>query len=119
MRYQLTLRHSQWKSLHRPLIGNRAGNEAERGNDVLHSSRDALHDVADRCQELTRQLDSAAKLGGKVVDIATKELEARKSELWANSDINAARRSLENARSTGVEALRLTRYFVRQADWLH
>ena len=96
-----------------------SGNETDRGNDALHSARNGLHDMADRCQDLIRQLDLAARLGGQVVDIATKELEARKSEIWTNSDINAARRSLENARTAGVEALRLTRYFVRQADWLH
>ncbi len=28
-------------------------------------------------------------------------------------------RSVDNARTTSVEALSLTRYFVRQADWLH
>ena len=47
-----------------------------------------------------------------------RELDARKSDLWANADINRARRSLENARTAGVEALRSARYFVRQADWL-
>ena len=103
-------RASKWKN---------GGNGDGRGNDSLHAARNGLHDVADRCQDLTKQLDLAARLGGKVVDIATRELEARKSELWNNPDINAARRSLENARTEGVEALRLTRYFVRQTDWLH
>ena len=93
--------------------------EDGRGNDALHSIRDCLHGMADRCPDLTKQLDLAATLVSKVVDIATKELEARKSELWTNSEVNAARRSVENARTNGVEALRLTRYFVRQADWLH
>ena len=93
--------------------------EDGRGNDALHSIRDGLHGMADRCPDLTKQLDLAAKLVSKVVDIATKELEARKSELWTNSDVNAARGSLENARTTGVEVLGLTQYFVRQADWLH
>ncbi len=70
----------------------RSGHETERGNDALHSARKGLHDMANRCQDLTRQLDVAARLGGKVVDIATRELEARKSELWDNSDVNAALR---------------------------
>ena len=96
-----------------------SGNEAERGNDALHSIRHGLHGMADRCQDLTKQLDWAAKLVSKVVEIATNELESRKSDLWVNSDVNAARRLVDNTRTTGVEALRLTRYFVRQADWLH
>ena len=48
-----------------------------------------------------------------------KELDARGSELWANTDINKARKALEGARAGVVEALRRARYFVRQADWLH
>ena len=102
-----------------PTIGSKAGTKHDRGNDALHSARNGLHDMADRCQDLIRQLDLAARLGGQVVDIATKELEARKSEIWTNSNVNAARRSVDNARTTDVEALTLTRYFVRQADWLH
>jgi type I restriction enzyme M protein len=47
-----------------------------------------------------------------------KELEARDSETWANADVIRARKSLEVARGEAVEALRRTRYFVRQADWL-
>ena len=70
------------------------------------------------CRNLTRQIDLAAKLAGRVVDMAVKELEARESACWSNVEINKARRSLENARAPAVEALRQTRYFVRQADWL-
>jgi len=33
-------------------------------------------------------------------------------------DVNKARKALEAARAKAVEALRLARYFVRQADWL-
>ena len=47
-----------------------------------------------------------------------RELDARDSNHWANTDINAARRVLEDARAAGVEALRRARYFVLQADWL-
>ena len=47
-----------------------------------------------------------------------RELDARESDHWANTDINTARRALEDARAAGVEALRRARYFVLQADWL-
>ena len=53
-----------------------------------------------------------------MVDIAVKELDARNSDLWANAEINKARRELEDARADAVETLRQARYFVRQADWL-
>ena len=67
---------------------------------------------------MTKQIDLAAKLPGRAVDIAVKELAARESDLWANAEINKARRVLEGARAAAIEALRKARYFVRQADWL-
>jgi hypothetical protein len=39
------------------------------------------------------------------------------TEAWDNGDANKARKALEVARADVVEALRLARYFVRQADW--
>ena len=94
------------------------GNGATRENAALHAAREGLRDMAERCRDLTRQIDLASKLAGRAVDIAVKELGARDSDLWANADINKARRGLEDARSRAVEALRQARYFVRQADWL-
>jgi type I restriction enzyme M protein len=91
---------------------------AARKNAGLNSARVALHPLADRCRDLTKQIDLAAKLAGRVIDVSVKELEARDSETWANADVIRARKSLEVARGEAVEALRRTRYFVRQADWL-
>ena len=97
---------------------NEDGNSEARGNAALHKAREALHDIAERCRNLTRQIGLAAKLAGQTVDIAVKELDARESDLWENTAINKARKALEKARAEAVEALRQTRYFVRQADWL-
>ena len=47
-----------------------------------------------------------------------KKLGAQKSGLWGNADINKASRTIEDKRHDAVESLRLTHYFVRQADWL-
>ena len=94
------------------------GNDVARDNAALHALREGLRDMAERCRDLTKQLDLAAKLAGRAVDIAVKELEARESDHWANTDINKARKALEGARAGAVEALRRARYFVRQADWL-
>ena len=91
---------------------------ATRDNAVLHAAREGLHDIAERCRDLTRQIDLAAKLADRAVDIALRELNARESDHWASTDINRAHRVLEDARAAGVEALRRARYFVRQADWL-
>ena len=95
-----------------------SGNGATRDNATLHAAREGLHHVAERCRDLTKQIDLAAKLAGRAVDIALRELDARESNLWANTDVNKARRALEDARAVGVEALRRARYFVHQADWL-
>ena len=98
---------------------NKSGNGERRRNAVLHILRQNLHDTGERCRNLTREIDLAAKLVGRVIDTAVKELEAQKSNLWNNPEISKARKSLESARATAVEALRRTRYFIRQADWLH
>ena len=97
---------------------NERGNDGARDNTVLHAAREGLRAMAERCRDLTKQIDLAAKLAGRAVDIAVKELAARESDLWANSDINKARRALEDARTGAVEALLRAGYFVRQADWL-
>ena len=97
---------------------NRDGNNRARDNAALHAARKDLRGMAERCRDLTKQIDLAAKLAGRAVDIAVKELEALESDLWVNSDINKARRAIEDARVGAFEALRRARYFVRQADWL-
>ena len=96
----------------------KGGNGPGRDNAALHTARKGLHDVSQRCRDLTKQIDLAAKLAGRVVDVAVKELDARASDRWANADINKARKALEGARAGAVEALRRARYFMRQADWL-
>ena len=93
-------------------------NGATRDNATLHAARASLHGMAERCPELTRQMDLAVKLAGRAVDIAVRDLDARDSDQWTNNDINRERRALEDARAVGVESLRRARYFVLQADWL-
>jgi type I restriction enzyme M protein len=91
---------------------------AGRANVGLNAARLALHPLANRCRDLTKQIDLAAKLAGRAIDIAVKELDARNSDAWDNGDVNKARKALEAVCADAVEALRLPRYFVRQADWL-
>ena len=97
---------------------NEGGNDGTRDNAALHKTRESLHDMAERCRDLTKQIYLAAKLAGRVVDIAVKQLDARDSDLWTNADIGKVHRALEDARANAVEALCQVRYFVRQADWL-
>ena len=93
-------------------------NCATPDNATLHEAREGLHDIVERCRDLTKQIDLAAKLANRAVDIAVKELDARRSDYWVNTDINTAQNALESVRANAVEALRQVRYFVRQADWL-
>jgi type I restriction enzyme M protein len=89
-----------------------------RDNAELNAARLALRPLADRCRDLTKQIDFAAKLASRSIDISVKELDARDSDHWANAEVSRARKALEAARAEAVEALRRARYFVRQADWL-
>jgi type I restriction enzyme M protein len=89
-----------------------------RDNAGLNAGRAAIHPLADRCRDLTKQIDLAAKLAGRVIDISVKELEARDSDAWASAEVGRTRKALEVARADAVEALRQARYFFKQADWL-
>jgi type I restriction enzyme M protein len=91
---------------------------AGRDNAGLNAARAALHPLSESCRGLTKQIDLAAKLAGRVIDIGVKEFKARDSDTWANAEVGRARKALDEARANAVEALRRVRYFVRQADWL-
>lgn len=95
-----------------------AWTSAARDNAGLHTSRTSLHPTAERCRDLTKQIDVAAKLAGRVIDIAIKDLAARDSELWPSAELGRARKALETARAKAVAALHEVRYFGKQADWL-
>ena len=92
--------------------------KAPRSNAGLSKVRAALHPLAERCRDLTKQIDLAVKLSSRVIDIAVKELAARDADAWKTAEVTKARKALEEARTTAVEALRQARYFVKQADWL-
>ena len=93
-------------------------NATARDNPGLYAARECLHDMAEQCRDLTKQIDLVAKLAGRTIDVAVKELDARGSSSWPNSDINKACKVFEDGRVRAIEALRRTRYFVHQADWL-
>ncbi len=95
-----------------------AWSSAPRDNAGLHAIRKARHPTAERCRDLTKQIDLVAKLAGRVIDIAIKDLAARDSELWPGAELGRARKALETSRAEAVAALHEVRYFVKQADWL-
>jgi type I restriction enzyme M protein len=91
---------------------------ADYNNAGLNAARRGLHPLADCCRDLTKQIDLAAKLASRVIDISVKDLAARDSNTWTNADVSRARKALDDTRAKAVEALRQARYFVKQADWL-
>lgn len=91
---------------------------AAHDNKGLNESRKALHPLSEQCRDLAKQIDLAAKLAGRAIDMAVRELEARESDVWDNTDITKVRKTLEIERAKAVETLRRARYFVKQADWL-
>jgi type I restriction enzyme M protein len=101
-------------------VASRAGDWAKAGRDNagLTAARKALHPAAERCRDLTKAIDLAAKMAVTAIDIAVKDLEARESDDWPGTEITRARKVLETARAEAVEALQQVRYFVKQADWL-
>ena len=82
---------------------NEGGNDEIRDNAALHAAREGLHEMAECCRDLTKQIDLAAKLAGRSVDIAVKELEARESDLWP---IRTLARRAGRTRTHGSELLR-------------
>ncbi len=92
--------------------------KAARDNAPLTAVRKTLHMAAEQCRDLGKTIDLAAKLAGRAIDIAVKDLEARESDVWPGTDIIRTRKALEAARAEAVEALHQVRYFVKQADWL-
>jgi type I restriction enzyme M protein len=92
--------------------------KAARDNPGLTAARQAMHPAAEQCRDLTKAIDLAAKLAGRAIDIAVKDLEARESDVWPGTEITRARKTLETARAEAVDALHQARYFVKQADWL-
>jgi type I restriction enzyme M protein len=91
---------------------------AVRDSEGLTVARQALHPAAEQCRDLTKAIDLAAKLAGRAIDFAVKDLEARASDLWPGTEIIRARKAMEIVRAEAVEALHQMRYFVKQADWL-
>ncbi len=91
---------------------------AAQDNTGLNASRTALHPLAEHCRDLTKHIDLSAKLAARVIDIAMKELAAKDAGTWNNAEVNRARKALDEARATVVDALHQARYFVKQSDWL-
>ena len=61
----------------RAAVWDKAEKGAAMDNAAVQAERQDLHDLAGRCRDLTKQVDQAAKLAGRVADSAVKELDAQ------------------------------------------
>lgn len=73
---------------------------------------------AEASHDLLRDIDHAAKLFSRAVDLAEKELGAKENGNWSARDVRNAEKVLEEARGVTTERLKLVRYFYRHAHWL-
>lgn len=79
--------------------------------------------LAEQSRDLIKLMDLSFKSATRLVDLCEKELDAKKSDLWSNGDINGVRKtnlkkSADTARKLAVDRLKLVRYFYKQAHWL-
>jgi type I restriction enzyme M protein len=91
-----------------------AGSEA----DKPHAAAEVVGRLADAARDAAKAVDHAAKLAGRLTDVAEKELGARANALWANAAVRGAKKLVEERRETAVEQLKRVRYYHRQAHWL-
>ncbi len=79
--------------------------------------------MAAQSRNLIKPADNAFKLITRLIELCEKELNAKKSDLWNNTEINGGRKNsfkkqAEAARREVVKQLNQVRYFYKQARWL-
>ena len=95
-RWRTTSRRSRQRSRRGP----RRGQGSARDNAGLNARAQGAAPAGGACRDLTKQIDLAAKLAGRVIDIAVKDLDARES------DALAQRRDHPRAQGAGDRARR-------------
>ncbi|MCX6359239.1 MAG: class I SAM-dependent DNA methyltransferase [Armatimonadetes bacterium] len=83
-----------------------------------HAAAEKVGKLADAARDAAKTADHAARLANRLTDLAEKELGAKASNLWANADVNRAKKLVEERRQIAVDRLKLVRYYHRQAHWL-
>lgn len=93
-----------------------------KGLSKLTAKNGMVESLAETSRNLIKDLDLVYKLATRLIETAEKELGAKGSPLYDAKKISGARESLkktaEALRAEAVEALKLVRYFYKQADWL-
>jgi type I restriction enzyme M protein len=95
-----------------------AWGKAKKDMSGLKAISDNIAKSAEASHDLVRDIDHAAKLFSRAVDLAERELGAKENGIWSARDVRVAQKALEDGRGAATEQLKLIRYFYRHAHWL-
>ena len=96
-----------------------AWKNAGRDNQGLHEAAEQLALLYEQARALIREIDGLVKAAANLIDVCEDELDAKKSALWPNGEVNRARKDLDASRQVANNHLKdRVRYFYRQAHWL-
>ena len=90
----------------------------KRDNKALKVSAEKAAKSAEASHDLIRQIDHAAKLFSRAVELAEIGLGAKENGDWSSREVKIATKALDEVRQAAVEQLKLVRYFYRHAHWL-
>lgn len=96
----------------------KAGVSRDATMELLHEASERVLAHAEKSRDFVKTVDHLYKLATRVIDLCEKELAAAESGRWHRSEVNKARRALDEARKQAVEQLKQVRYFHRHAHWL-
>jgi type I restriction enzyme M protein len=87
-------------------------------NEDQYKARAAFSEAAERIHGIIKQVDMLYKLLTRAGEIAEKEFDARKHEVWDNRLVTRLKKDLDEQRKNAVEQLKQAIYFYRQVEWL-
>ena len=93
-------------------------NACESKNAAQQKLLRELEQLAYACRDMVKELDLVFTLASRAVDAAEKDAGARDSDAWDGRAIRRLEKELDAKRQDGVEQLKRTAYFFRQAHWL-
>ena len=87
-------------------------------NDAQIECAESFVSLASRIKALQKHINEVHKLTLRVIELAEKKLEARKSDAWKTKEIRQERDRLDVAHDDAMKAIKATLYFNHQGHWL-
>lgn len=87
-------------------------------NDAQLECAASFVSLASRIKALQKHINEVHKLTLRVIELAEKKLEARKSDAWKTKEIRQERDRLDVAHDDAMKAIKATLYFNQQVHWL-